>query len=220
MEPSKPTHTPKPRPAVPPSNLNPLLPEPEGDADLDVLPLQRFFPSTSRQFYTICAASLLLLATVTYVAWPSEPDIKFVRLRLDRIRIRTKPCLLIDISLFLKVKVINADLYSMDYEALDVAIGYRGKALGHVRSQHGHVRALGSSYVDAEVELDGVEVLSDAVLLLEDLAKGTVPLDTITLVEGRLGVLFFGFDLKVKVSCEILVNTNNQTIAQHDCYAE
>lgn len=122
-----------------------------------------------------------------------------MRVRLDRIRVQTAPCLLIDISLYLKLKIINADVYSMDYRALDVAVGYRGRALGHVRSKHGHVRALGSSYVDAELELDGVEVLNDVILLLEDLAKGTVPLDTLTKVDGRLGVLFFGFPLKVTV---------------------
>ncbi|KAK4773489.1 hypothetical protein SAY87_028508 [Trapa incisa] len=180
----------------------------------------RFFSAVSPRLCTLCAASLLLLAGITYIAWPSEPDLEVMRVRLDWIRVRTSPRFLIDISLYLEVKIINGDVYSMDYRALDVAMGYRGRALGHVRSQHGHVRALGSSYVDAELELDGVEVLNDVVLLLEDLAKGTIPLDTVTEVDGRLGVLFFGFPLKAKLSCEILVNTNNQTIVRQDCYPD
>ncbi|KAF8025561.1 hypothetical protein BT93_F2410 [Corymbia citriodora subsp. variegata] len=122
--------------------------------------------------------------------------------------------------MFLTIKVCNADVYSMDYSMLDVAVGYRGKMLGHVKSDHGHVRALGSSYVDAELEFDGVEVFSNVVFLLEDLAKGTVPLDTVTTVEGRVGLFFFGFPLKAKVSCEVSVNTNNQTIVRQDCYPE
>ncbi|KAG6735418.1 hypothetical protein POTOM_061977 [Populus tomentosa] len=84
----------------------------------------------------------------------------------------------------------------MDFRSLDVAVKYRGKRLGHVRSDHGHVRALGSSYVNAEVDFSGISVLSDVVSLLDDLARGTVPFDTVTDVSGRLGLLFFGFPLK------------------------
>lgn len=93
----------------------------------------------------------------------------------------------------------------MDYRTLEVAVGYRGKKLGHVRSENGHVRALGSSYVEAELDLECVKVLSDVVFLLEDLAKGTVPFDTVTEVTGRLGIFFFRFPLKVKVCLPLAI---------------
>lgn len=96
------------------------------------------------------------------------------------------------------LKVHNLDVYSMDYKSLDVKVGYRGKKLGHVRSKHGHVKALGSSYVDAVLELECVKVLSDLVFLLEDLARGSVPFDTVTQVTGRLGLFFLTFPLEVK----------------------
>jgi hypothetical protein len=92
----------------------------------------------------------------------------------------------------------------MDFRSLDVAVRYKGKRLGHVRSDHGHVRALGSSYVDAEIDLRGISVLSGVVSLLEDLGRGTVPFDTVTEVSGKLGLLFFGFPLKVILSFSIL----------------
>ncbi|KAI5337106.1 hypothetical protein L3X38_016375 [Prunus dulcis] len=116
------------------------------------------------------------------------------------------------------IKVRNGDVYRMDYEALEVAVGYRGRSLGHVTFQRGHVRAFGSSYMEAEVEFNGVGVFSDVVLLLEDLAKGKVPFDTVTEVHGRLGFLFFEFPLHARVSCEVMVNTVNQTILRHNCY--
>lgn len=112
----------------------------------------------------------------------------------------------------------NADLYSMDYAALEVAVEYRGKRLGHVRSEHGHVRALGSSYVEAEMDFNGVGVLSDVVLMLEDLAKGTVPFDTVTEVTGEIGLFFIKFPLKTKISCEILVDRKSQSIMRQNCY--
>ena len=88
-------------------------------------------------------------------------------------------------------------MYSMGYTFLDVGVGYRGKRLGHVRSESGHVRARGSSYVDAVLEFDGVELLADVVYLLEDLARGTVPFDTVTEIKGQLGLFFVQVPLMV-----------------------
>lgn len=110
----------------------------------------------------------------------------------------TRPRVAIDVSMLVRIKVRNGDVYSMDYEELEVGVGYRGKRLGEVRFLQGHVRAFGSSYVDAEVEFSGVGLFSDVVLLLEDLAKGTVPFDTVTEVRGKLGILFFHFPLQVR----------------------
>ncbi|KAI5594010.1 hypothetical protein POPTR_003G055000v4 [Populus trichocarpa] len=163
---------------------------------------------------------LLLLSALVYVFWPSDPMIKVVGLRLDKIRIHTLPIINIDLSLYVTLRVRNVDVYSMDFRSLDVAVRYKGKRLGHVRSDHGHVRALGSSYVDAEIDLRGISVLSGVVSLLEDLGRGTVPFDTVTEVSGKLGLLFFGFPLKARVSCEVLVNTHNQTIVRQTCYPE
>lgn len=61
------------------------------------------------------------------------------------------------------------------------------------------MRARGSSYVDATLELNGVEVISDVILLLEDLARGLVPFDTVTEVRGQLGVFFLQLPLKVNL---------------------
>lgn len=82
------------------------------------------------------------------------------------------------------------------------------------------LRARASSYVNATIELDGIEVIHDVIYLLHDLAKGSIPFDTDTVVRGKLGLLFFEVPLKAKVSCGIDVNTNNQTIIRQDCYPE
>ncbi|KAK3028344.1 hypothetical protein RJ639_037806 [Escallonia herrerae] len=96
----------------------------------------------------------------------------------------------------LTIKVWNPDLYSMNYGSLVVSIGYRGKGLGFVSLSRGHVRPRGASYVDATPELDGVEVMSDVFLLLEDLARGSIPFDTVTEVRGLLGLSIFRLPLK------------------------
>ncbi|KAG2729175.1 hypothetical protein I3843_01G230600 [Carya illinoinensis] len=179
-----------------------------------------YHSSNRRRLRIICTGLIILLAAVVYIFWPADPDVKIVRLRLNRIHVHTFPRVSVDISMFVTVKVRNTDVYSIDYKMIDVAVGYRGKKLGHVRSHRGHVRARGSSYVDALLDFDGVELMSDAVYLLKDLAKGRVPFDTRTEIEGQLGLFFIQVPLSAKVSCEVLVNTINQTIARQNCVAE
>lgn len=167
-----------------------------------------YFPAILRRQWRsllICASTLILLAVSVYILWPSDPDLKVVRLRLDNLHIRSVPKIALDVKLDLTVKVRNPDLYSMDYESLVVSIGYRGKQLGFVSSDHGHVTARGSSYVNATLELDGVDVLSDFILLLEDLARGSIQFDTVTEVSGLLGLFFFELPLKVTSATSTLI---------------
>ncbi|KAI6671916.1 hypothetical protein NL676_006801 [Syzygium grande] len=224
MDQSKPDPNPPPPlpPPPPPQGFyyTPLPPQPD-DQYFVALPL--YYPRRRRRTLTcvlLSVSSLVLLAALAYVLWPSDPRLKIARLWPTRIRIRTVPVLVVDISMLATIRVRNADAYWMDYGRLDVEVGYRGRTLGRVRSGGGHVRAFGSSDVDAELELNGVEVLAEAAFLMEDLAKGRVPFDALTEVEGQLGLWFFRFPLKAKVSCEVMVNTKNQTIVRQSCYPE
>ncbi|KAJ6427410.1 hypothetical protein OIU84_022914 [Salix udensis] len=215
----------EPQPPPSPAHCYTLIPCDQLEGGATVLPFYRHRTTQYCRRWPMITTILLLLlllllSTVVYVSWPSDPTVKVVRLRLDRIHIHTLPIINVDISLYVTLKVRNVDVYSMDFRSLDVAVKYRGKRLGHVRSGHGHVRALGSSYVDAEVDFSGISVLSDVVSLLDDLARGTVPFDTVTEVSGRLGLFFFGFPLEAKLFCAVLVNTNNQTIVRQTCYPE
>ncbi|KAK4269423.1 hypothetical protein QN277_022581 [Acacia crassicarpa] len=181
-----------------------------------VLPI--YIPSpTSRQRLIIWVISVVLFLGLVYICWPSDPVLKIERMKLNRIKVHTLPRLAVDISMLVTVKVHNGDVYSMNYKSLDVAVGYRGKKLGHVKSEDGHVRAKGSSYVDARLEFTGIRVLSDVVYFLEDLAKGTVPFDTSTEIEGYLGLLFFSFPMEANLRCEVLVNIANQAIERQKC---
>ncbi|XVF26734.1 hypothetical protein REPUB_Repub14bG0043900 [Reevesia pubescens] len=215
QQPSAPEEPPSPShyytalpPQLPPDQNNVVLPyyRPEGIR----------WPSCR----ILCMASLVLLASLVYIFWPSDPEVKIVRMHVNRMQVHTIPIIALDISLLITLKVRNSDVYSLDFTSLDVAVGYRGKILGHVISEHGCVRAMGSSYLEVQLELNRVEVLSDVVYMLEDLARGTVPFDTVTEVVGWLGLSFFKFPLKAKVSCEIMVNRTKQTIIRQNCYPQ
>ncbi|CAK8535780.1 unnamed protein product [Lathyrus sativus] len=174
----------------------------------------------SYRFRVTCTVSLLLLFTTVYIFWPSDPYLKIVRLKLKKIKVHRVPHITVDISMLLTLRVQNADVYSMDFGAVDVAVSYRGKPLGHVTSENGHVRAMGSSFVDADAEFSGIGVLPEILLLLEDLAKGTVPFDTVSQVRGKMGIFFFHFPIKAKLTCEVLVSMMNQTIVRQHCTYE
>ncbi|MBA0838824.1 hypothetical protein Goarm_004614, partial [Gossypium armourianum] len=100
--------------------------------------------------------------------------------------------------------VRNRDFFSLDYDKLVVSVGYRGRELGLVSSEGGRVRARGSSYVNATLDLDGFEVVHDVIYLLSDWAKGVIPFDTNTKVDGDLGLFLFKIPLKNKQKfCEV-----------------
>ncbi|KAL9443532.1 hypothetical protein AB3S75_016821 [Citrus x aurantiifolia] len=166
------------------------------------------------------AAIVSLLAVLVFIFYPSDPYLQLARIHLNHIRVNSSPQPTLDLSFSLVVKVHNRDFFSLNYDSLDVSIGYRGRELGSVRSHGGRVRARGSSYVNASLELNGLEVIHDVIYLIEDLIRGVIPFDTVTMVKGELGVLFFEIPLKAKVSCEVYVNTSNQTIVRQDCYPE
>lgn len=168
----------------------------------------------------ICLAILLLLAGAVYLLWPSDPDVSIVRVHLHRFRIRTFPIISLDVNLHLTVKIRNKDLYSLDYDSLTVSIGYRGKQLGLVKSNHGHVRARGSSYVNASLALSGVEILADVIPLLEDVRRGEISFDTVSEVDGQLGLFFVKIPIEAKVSCELNVDIHNQIIERQNCYPQ
>ncbi|CAN8232347.1 unnamed protein product [Cochlearia groenlandica] len=164
------------------------------------------------------AAAILLLSAAVYFLYPSDPEITVSRINLNHIRVldSLKPSL--DLSFSLTIKVANRDFFSLDYESLVVSIGYRGRELGLVKSNGGHVSARDSSYVEATLDLDGLEIVHDVVYLIGDLAKGVVAFDTIAQVKGDLGVLLFDIPIQGKVSCEVFVNVNNQKISHQDCH--
>ncbi|KAL3824348.1 hypothetical protein ACJIZ3_020377 [Penstemon smallii] len=205
-----------------------LLSEPQPQSPQYVVVLPPYpLPHRHRLLHNSCqrrlsclAIFLLFLVAVAYLFWPSDPNLSVVRLSLDRLHFHTRPKISLDVTLDLTVRVQNRDFYSMDYDSLIVAIGYRGKSLGFVTSDGGHIKARGSSYVNATLQLDGVEVLSDVILLLEDLAKGEITFDTVSEISGKLGISFLDLPLKAKISCEVIVNTRNQTVSRQSCYPE
>ncbi|KAL5824785.1 hypothetical protein ACOSQ3_020848 [Xanthoceras sorbifolium] len=221
MTPSKANPPPPPpggSPPPPPHHYYTPIPSQPHDQNYTVLP--DYYSPKQRpkcNWHIICPVLLLVLAAMVYMFWPSDPLLKIERLHLTHLQIHSRP-ICIDITLNVTLKVQNVDVYSMDYHSLDVAVGYRGRKLGHVKSGHGHVMALGSSHVNAKIELECVKVFSDFVFFLEDLARGTVPFDTVTELTGHLGLFLFHFPFKTKVSCEVLVNTNDQTIVRQHCH--
>ncbi|KAF5190822.1 Late embryogenesis abundant (LEA) hydroxyproline-rich glycoprotein family [Thalictrum thalictroides] len=152
--------------------------------------------------------------------WPSDPKLNIVRIQLNHVRPHISPSPSLDISMAITIKVRNRDFFSLNYDSLVVSIGYRGRQLGFVNSNNGFLRSRASSYVNATLVLDGIQIIHDVFYLIEDLAKGEIPFDTVTQINGNLGLFFFDIPIKGKVSCEVYVNTANQTIMHQDCYPE
>ncbi|XP_021723671.1 uncharacterized protein LOC110691043 isoform X2 [Chenopodium quinoa] len=178
----------------------------------------RFLRHLRRNFLSISLLLLLILAV--FLLFPSDPELRLVRLKLNHIRVNSDHHLSLDLSLSLTLKVRNPDFFSVNYDALNVSISYRGRELGFVNSHGGRIKARGSSYVDATLLVDGFEVFHDLFYLIEDVAAGKVPFDTVSSIKGRFGLFFIKIPIQTKVSCEVDVNPKDQTIVHQNCYPE
>jgi len=192
-----------------PSNPNPNpyayhYPNPSSYPQNVVVLLPTYRPRLQRRrrrciLYSSALFFFLLVAGAAFLIFPSDPEVRLVRIGLNRIGIRTNPKPILDLSFSLTVKVRNRDFFSLSYDTLAVSVGYRGRPIGlvSVPGDGVRIRARASSYVDATLTVDGFEVLYDAFYLLEDIAKGVIPFDTESRVEGKLGLFFFTVPLKV-----------------------
>ncbi|KAL8235329.1 hypothetical protein R6Q59_021429 [Mikania micrantha] len=169
------------------------------------------------RFYLFSAITVLLLAAAGYLFWPSDPQLKVVNLSLDHLKVNADPISL-DVELGVRIKVRNPDVYSLDYQSLNVSVEYRGEQLGFVTSDDGRVKAFGTSYINATLVLNGSEVISETVSLIQDLVKGSIPFTTTSEISGSLGILFFNLPITAKISCEVVMSPQNQTIERQDCY--
>ncbi|KAL9224037.1 hypothetical protein vseg_000112 [Gypsophila vaccaria] len=165
--------------------------------------------------------SLIAVSAAVYLLYPADPELRLVRVKLNHIRVHTRthpPSL--DLSLLVTLRVRNRAVFSAAYGGLTVDISYRGRKLGFVKSNGGEIRAKQSSYVNATLDLNGFEILHDLIYLIEDFASGFVPFDTVSSVDGYIGLLFVRIPIKAKVSCEVDVNPLNQKIIHQNCYPE
>ncbi|KAF4365441.1 hypothetical protein F8388_012806 [Cannabis sativa] len=228
-------------------SYGPLPPNPHSATPQNVVVLPYYRPPPRNHTnhllrQCLCyAAAFLFFSAAAYFLYPSDPTLQLARVHLNRVRVNSSPYLTLDLSFSLTVKVYNRDFFSLNYDSLVVSVGYRGRELGFVRSAGGRIRARGSSYVNATLDLNGFEVIHDVFYLLEDLARGVIPFDTDTKIEGNLGLLLFNIPLKeylnkepncvnyigvlvynylARASCEVYVNTSNQTVVRKDCYPE
>ncbi|WOL15210.1 hypothetical protein Cni_G23991 [Canna indica] len=211
---------------------DPYFPEPPAYVLLPVYPRRRRRRRSFCGCFRCCGSLLssstllsgaffvVLLLSASFFLWPSDPELSVARLSLDDIRVTMTPEASIDISLDVELRVRNPDFFALNYRSIVVSILYRGRPLGSVTADGGHIRARGVSYVRAKLKLDGIRLLTDAIYLIEDLARGSLPLDTVTEIDGRMRLFFLDVPVEGKFSCALNVNPQTQKVIHQDCYPE
>ena len=171
----------------------------------DFLPRRRscscFHALLFSTLHTLLLLSILASLSI-FLLWPSNPEIRLSRMKLRSLSITTKhkgTLVALNVAMDLKIRVHNRAFLSLDYDNVTVAVEYRGRRLGSVAAGGGAVEARGVSFVAARLELNGVRVLEDAIFLVEDLVKGKIPLDTVTIVNGDLRVRSLQVPIQVRM---------------------
>ncbi|PNY01264.1 hypothetical protein L195_g024556 [Trifolium pratense] len=140
------------------------------------------------------------------------------RLKVRKAKVRPLPPLSVDVSLSVTAKIHNKGLLWMNLAEVDIHVKYRGNKLGHVETESLHVNRWGLEHVYGEIEFSELPS-SDVAHLMKELAKGSVLFHTSVRVTGHFGLFLFHFPniFKIKVSCDVLVNSKNHTIVHQHC---
>uniref|UniRef100_A0A0D9WWQ1 Late embryogenesis abundant protein LEA-2 subgroup domain-containing protein n=1 Tax=Leersia perrieri TaxID=77586 RepID=A0A0D9WWQ1_9ORYZ len=163
------------------------------------IPCLRAFSTRTLPFLLLLA----LLAAAAFLLYPSPPVARVDDLRLDRFRVNPPPFPALDLALSLRLRVRNPGfVLPLRYRAVSAAVSYRGHLLGsaHARPGSGELDARGTTFADAEVWVDAGRVVDDVIDLIGDIAAGSLPLEIVTEVVGKVRV--FRFDIPVKLTGE------------------
>jgi len=169
--------------------------------------------------------SIVIILVAAYFVWPSDPRIEVVRMGLNKIEWRPEkfpgsflPRIFLNLSMELTVKVTNKDYLGVYYDHVNVGIAYRGEKIGRVTSENSaYIPPRGTAYVDATLDIHGIQVLADVIYLLEDIARGHIPLQTVTDFDGYIRLFSLKVPLQAIMSCEVDVDTNEQTVLRQEC---
>ncbi|KAF1001531.1 hypothetical protein AG4045_000925, partial [Apium graveolens] len=133
---------------------------------------------TPTAFYSLSSRSFS--SPPLYYLWPSNPELTIVRLKLNKFNAHAFPAKL-DVELDLKVRVLNKDVMIW--------------CIGFVEAKGGKVKAKGVSYVNATLRLTELR-FGRCGVLIEDLARGVVTIDTVSAVEGKVGFVYVYIPIK------------------------
>lgn len=166
----------------------------------------------------------LLLGGAFYFFWPSQPEIQVSHTQFNDMNFQTipnpgsdVPYLFMNTSMNMFLQIKNTDFFNVWYDSVNVGLGYRGQMIGVFESEGGRLAARQTVYLNSTLELYGTEVSNDVGNFLEDLARKELPLDTVAEFSGGIRLLYAKFSLKKAVSCEVVVNPDNQTVLSQDC---
>lgn len=192
-------------------------------------PLPPFRPRrrccSRRRCATSCACFSLVLLAVAAVAaffvWPRSLEMTVMDLHLGNIHFNVVkgliPQVFLTITLDVRLRVRNPNFFGVTYDTVTVSILFEGDEIGDLQSQGDDFQARSTSYVDATLDLNSYQIASNVLLLVAALDNGALPLQTVTVLNGHINVLWFELPLQGMVSCNLVVDPQEQVLISQDC---
>ncbi|MCO5579330.1 hypothetical protein L7F22_033185 [Adiantum nelumboides] len=194
---------------------------------VDGHPVYAYIPIRRRSHGGACACTLILLlflaALISFVVWPRTLEISVADLTLRNIHFNVKkgdsfiPQVFIDLSLDVRLQAWNPNFFGVTYENVTVSILFEGDEIAQVESYGAKLDPRSSSYADATLDLHSYRVANNVLRLLADIANKALPLQTITMCKGHINLYILKLPLEGKVTCNLVVNPQEQLIASQVC---
>ncbi|KAI5082624.1 hypothetical protein GOP47_0002367 [Adiantum capillus-veneris] len=203
----------------------PLVGYPVLTTTVDGHPIYAYIPIRRRPYRSACAPILLLslASVVSFFVWPRTLEITVTDITLRNIHFNVKkgdsliPQVFLDLSLDVRLRARNPNFFGVTYENVTVSILFEGDEIAQVESYGAKLDALSTSYADATLELHSYCIASNVLKLLADVANKALPLQTITMCRGNINLYILKLPLEGKVTCNLVVNPQDQLIISQDC---
>lgn len=166
---------------------------------------------------------LAVAAVASFFLWPRTLEMTVAEMDLSKIHFNVKkgdsfiPQVFLDLTLDLRLQARNPNFFGVTYENVTVSILFEDDELAQVESFGAKLDALSTSYADATLDLHSYRIASNVLRLLADVASRAVPLQTVTTCKGYINMLFLQIPLEGKVTCNLVVNPQDEVIISQDC---
>lgn len=180
----------------------------------------RFFARTCA---CLCCFLVVLIAVTAFFVWPRSLNMNVDDISLGKIHFSVKregsvnPKVYLNLTLDLKLEAENLNYFDVTYETVITYIYYEGDEIGEVESHGGDIEARSMSFFDATLELNSDEIVSNVLSLLSDVDSGALPLQTVATFDGHMNVLWFKIPLEAEVTCNLVIDPDDQVIVSKSC---
>ena len=123
----------------------------------------------------------------------------------------------LNMTLVVDLSVKNPNAVSFKFNNATTTVYYRGVLAAEARNPPGTAKARRTLRMNVTADVMADQLLSSTNSLVTDVVRGQIPMDTSTIISGRVKILFVKKQVGINMNCSMKVNTSSLTVDDLSC---